>query len=123
MDTLYERLGGANGISRLVDDVVEAHMNNPAVSARFLPYRERPEVMAQVKRHTCEFFGAGSGGPEQYTGRDMPAAHQGMNISEGEYLAVVDDIMGVLERHDHDQQTRAEVLFVLYSLKGGIVHV
>ena len=40
MQTLYERLGGATGISALVDDIIEAHMNNPAIKARFLPSRD-----------------------------------------------------------------------------------
>ena len=30
---LYERLGGADGITAIVDAVVEAHMSNPAISA------------------------------------------------------------------------------------------
>ena len=43
-----------------VDDVVEAHMNNPAISARFLPYKERPEYLDQIKAHQVNFFGEGS---------------------------------------------------------------
>ena len=65
-------------------------MANPMVRDRFLPYREKPDTLAKVKHHTCNFFGAGSGGPEQYSGRSMPDTHRGMNISEQEYLAVVD---------------------------------
>ena len=49
--TLYERLGGEEGIIAIVDDVVEAHMNNPAISARFLPYKDRPEYLEQIKKH------------------------------------------------------------------------
>jgi hemoglobin len=36
--TLFERLRGRSGISMLVDDAVDAHMKNPAINARFLPY-------------------------------------------------------------------------------------
>ncbi len=61
--TLFERLGGTKGISMIVDDAVEAHMNNPAVNARFLPLKEQPERLAIIKQHTIEFFSAGSGGP------------------------------------------------------------
>jgi hemoglobin len=122
-NSLYERLGAAAGIAALVDDVVEAHMNNPLINARFLPYRERPDTLAKVKHHTCNFFGAGSGGPEQYAGRSMPDAHRGMNISEQEFLAVVDDILGTLEKHDIDAETRKDVLAIVYSLKGEIIRV
>jgi hemoglobin len=66
--TLFERLGGTEGITMIVDDAVETHMNNPAVSARFLPYKEQPEHLAIVKQHTVDFFCAGSGGPAIYSG-------------------------------------------------------
>lgn len=122
MNSLYQRLGGAQGISRLVDDVVEAHLSNPVIKARFLPYLERPEYVDQIKRHTRDFFGAGSGGPEAYSGRSMVEAHRGMNISEAEYMAAVDDILGVLTKHDLDAQTHGDVLFILYSMKGEILH-
>lgn len=119
---LYERLGGATGIATLVDDIVEAHMNNPAIKARFLPYRDDPAHLASVKRHTCEFLGAGSGGPEQYSGRGMPAAHRGMNVSAEEFMAAIDDILSALDKHKIDEQTRKDVLAIAYSLKEQIIH-
>ncbi|MGE5338857.1 MAG: group I truncated hemoglobin [Gemmatimonadota bacterium] len=123
MNSLYERLGGSVGISRLVDDIVDAHMVNPAIRARFLPYRETPQRMNELKMHLCNFLGAGSGGPERYTGRSMPDSHRGMNINEAEYMAAVDDILAALERHRIDEQTRKDVLAIAYSLKGEIMHI
>jgi len=122
INSLYERLGGSGGISRLVDDIVEAHMVNPTIRARFLPYRDTPQRMKELKTHLCNFLGAGSGGPERYTGRSMPDSHRGMNINEAEYMAAVDDILAVLERHRIDEQTRKDVLAIAYSLKGEIMH-
>lgn len=122
MSTLYERLGGASGIAVLVDDIIEAHMANPAIQSRFLPYRERPEDLDRAKGHLRDFLGMGSGGPEQYNGRSMPDTHRGMNISAAEYLATIDDIMQVLEKHDIDEQTRKDVLAIAYSLKDEIMN-
>ena len=85
--TLYERLGGADGIARLVDDAVDAHLSNPEVKTRF----ENTKDIEHAKKMSREFFCAGAGGPETYTGRDMRTAHKGMNISEQEYVAVVDE--------------------------------
>ena len=119
--TLYERLGGEEGIITIVDDVVEAHMNNPDVSARFLPYKERPEHLAQVKKHTVNFFCAGSGGPQQYGGRDMTTTHRGMNINATEYMHVIDDVMGVLDKHNKSEETKKDVLAIFYSLKDQIM--
>jgi len=119
--SLFERLGGTKGITTIVDDVIEAHMQNPAIQARFLPYKEQPERMAVIRQHTIEFFSAGSGGPVTYTGRDMPATHKGMNISPAEYMYVVDDILLVLDRHKIDEESKKDVLAILWSLKGMII--
>lgn len=117
--TLYQRLGGADGIARLVDDVIAAHLDNPIVKSRF----EYIKDMEHAKRMACEFFCAGSGGPEPYTGKDMLAAHKGMNISEQEYLAVMDDIVGAMKKHELDEGTQKDVIAILYSLKGSIIRV
>ena len=117
--TLYQRLGGADGIARLVNDVIAAHLDNPLVKSRF----ENIEDMEHAKRMAREFFCAGSGGPEPYTGKDMLAAHKGMNISEQEYLAVMDDIVGAMNKHKLDEGTKNDVIGILYSLKGNIIRV
>ncbi len=117
--TLYERLGKAEGIARIVDDVIAAHLRNPIVKSRF----ENVKDLEHAKRMAREFFCAGSGGPEAYTGKDMLAAHKGMNISELEYLAVMDDIVGALEKHQVEDATRNDVIAILYSLKGNIIRV
>ena len=119
--TLFERLGGTSGITAIVDDVIEAHMNNPAISARFKPYEDQPERFAKIRQHTIEFFSAGSGGPVEYKGKDMPVTHQGMNISAAEYMHVIEDIMGVLEKHNIDETSEKDVLAILWSLKGMIM--
>lgn len=116
---LFERLGGADGIGRLVEDVMAAHLQNPVVQTRFQNIKD----LEHAKRMAREFFGAGSGGPAPYTGRDMLTTHRGMNISEQEYLAVMDDIMGALDKHRIDETTKKDVLAILYSLKGQIIRV
>ncbi len=100
-----------------MDDVIEAHMNNPAINARFIPYQDQPERFAKIRQHTIDFFSAGSGGPVEYKGRDMLTTHQGMNISAAEYMHVMDDIMGVLEKHQIDEESKKDVLAILWSLK------
>lgn len=117
--TLYQRLGGADGISRIVDDVMAAHLGNPIVKARF----ESITDMEHAKRMACEFFCAGAGGPEAYTGKDMLTAHKGMNISEQEYLEVMDDTVNAMNRNAIDAGTINEVVAILYSLKGNIIRV
>lgn len=123
MQTLFERLGGRTGIAALVEDIVVAHMENPTIRARFLPFASQTERLATIKRHLCAFLEMGSGGNLAYEGRSMRDAHTGMNVSPEEYMAAIDDILMVLRKHDIDPTTQAEVLAIAYSLKGDIIRV
>jgi len=114
---LYERLGGAAGIARIVDDIMADHLTNPVVGPRFRNISD----LDHAKKMACDFFCAGAGGPEKYVGKDMRAAHRGMNVNEQEYVAVMDDIMGALGKNGIDEATKKDVLAILYSLKGDIV--
>lgn len=123
IDSLYERLGGSTGINELVEDIVDRHMENPTIQARFRPYLEDPEKLNATKQHLCAFLEAGSGGPAEYKGRSMPEAHRGMNISAAEYMSAVDDIMDALQTHDIDEQTQKDVLAIAFQLKDDIMCV
>lgn len=119
--SLYERLGKVEGITLIVDDVIEAHMNNPAIKDRFIPYKTQPERLASIRQHTIDFFSAGSGGPVEYKGRDMPTTHKGMGINAEEYMYTVDDILNVLDEHSIDEASKKDVLSILWSLKETII--
>lgn len=121
--SLFVRLGGSAGIRALVEDIVAMHMENPVIGARFRPFLETPEKLALAKDHMCAFLEAGSGGNASYGGRDMRTAHRGMNVSEAEYMAAIDDILAALKKHARDEQTQKDVLAIAYSLKGEILHV
>ena len=122
-EPLYRRLGGSKGIASLVDDLVAAHLENPTIKARFVPLLGDPARVSVIKQHTCQFLESGGGGPAKYEGRSMPDAHRGMNISAAEYVAATDDILLVLRKHNIDEQTQKDVLWIVYSLKAGIVHL
>jgi hemoglobin len=117
--TLYQRLGQREGIARITRTLIENHLANPLVSTRYA----NSENMARVEQRVVEFFCAAAGGPETYSGQDMLATHRGMNISEQEFVSVIDDAMAALETHGIDAATRNEVLAMLWSLKGDVIRV
>lgn len=121
-NSLFERLGGVQGITLIVDDVIEAHMNNPEIKEIFIPYKQQPERLASIRQHTIEFFSAGSGGSVAYKGRDMSSTHKGMNISPHQYMCAVDDVLSVLDKHEIDDESKKDVLAILWSLKNAIMH-
>lgn len=115
--TLYERLGGADGIRRLVTDIVDNHYRNPLIRTRFEQVKDR----AALERHSFEFLCAGSGGPQAYSGKDLPSAHRGMNVSEQELIAAIDDIVAAMTKNRIEQTAQGEVVAILYSLKGDVL--
>jgi len=119
--TLYERLGRVEGITAIVDDIIDKHMKNPGINARYLPLKDDLDYFVEVRQHLINFLAWGSGGPEEYTGKDMVAAHRGMNISAGEYMDVMDDIMSSLEKNQVDEQSKKDVLAIAYSLKDQMI--
>lgn len=121
--TLFERLGASAGIRRIVDGMVEAHLRNPTIAARFQPYLDDPDRVEGIKRHICTYFEAQAGGHRAYEGRSMTEAHRGMNIDEAEYMAAIDDILETMRKLGHDEDTRNEVLVALYSEKDDIIRV
>ena len=116
--TLYDRLGRHEGIARITRSLIDNHLANPLVSVRYAG-----SDMKKVEQRVIEFFCAGAGGPETYTGKDMLATHKGMNISEQEFVAVVDDAMAALQSNGIDADTRNDVLAILWSLKGEVIRV
>jgi hemoglobin len=114
--SLYERLGESEGIQRIANDLVNNHVNNQLVGKRFAD-----SDLPVIKKVAAEFFITGSGGPGVYKGEDMIATHKGMNISGGEFLAVLDDAMGALEKNDVGQREKEEVLFILFSMRNEVM--
>jgi len=119
--SLYERLGGEEGVASIVDDIMEAHLENPDIKHVFSPIAKDPERLNVFTKHVNEFLSAGTGGGATYTGKDMPSAHKGLNTSEKEFMSAVDDILFVLGKHNIDEETKKDMLYILYSLKGVVI--
>jgi len=114
--TLYERLGGTEGITRIANDVVDNHLANPCIATRFQKIDSRG-----LKKAAASFFITGTGGPQVYEGKDMVTAHANMNVSAEEFVAVLDDALAALTKNGIGQREQEEVLFALYSMKATIV--
>jgi len=69
--SIFDRLGGTDGISSIVDDIAEAHLINPVIKDVFLPLKEDPAHFESFKVHVKEFLASGTGGGVTYTGKDL----------------------------------------------------
>jgi hemoglobin len=117
-DTLYARLGGTEGITQIASDLVDNHLANPLIAARF-----SGSDVPRFKETARDFFMLGSGGPQVYKGKDMVTAHKHMNISDNEFMAAVDDLMKALDNSGIGDQEKSEVLYIFYTLRPEVVGV
>ena len=116
--SLYERLGSEAGIRKFVTDVLKLHHANPIISPR---YDNAKKSDAELIELVVDLTGAGTGGPQTYKGMSMLAAHKGMNCSEQEFIAVLDDIVSAMKKNGVDPQAQSVFFWILYGLKAEIV--
>ena len=114
--SLNDRLGGTPAITAVVDDFV----GNVAADNRINGFFARTEI-PRLKKLLVEQICAGTGGPCTYTGRSMPAAHKGMNITDAQFGALVEDLQKTLDKFKVPEKEQGELLGVLGPMKPQIV--
>ncbi len=113
---LYHRLGGVNSIKVVVDDFVGFVAADTRINSRFT----KTDV-PKLKQHLVEQICQGTGGPCTYKGRDMVTTHQGMNITDSEFGALVEDLIKALDKNKVPEQEKQELLGILGPMKPAIV--
>ena len=114
--SLYDRLGGQPAITAVVDDFV----GNVAADSRINGLFARTDI-PRLKRLLVEQICAGTGGPCTYTGRSMQAAHKGMNITDAQFNALVEDLQKSLNKFKVPEKEQSDLLAVLGPMKPQIV--
>src|SRR5437660_1359884 len=82
--SLYERLGGEAAISAVIDDFAARVLADARVNKKFAK-SDPQRLVFHLKEQVC----AVTGGPCKYTGRSMTETHKNMNVTEGEFDALV----------------------------------
>ncbi len=114
--TLFERLGGLDAITAVVDDMVA----NIAADARINTFFANADI-TNLKAKLVEQICAASGGPCTYTGKSMKESHTGMGVKEEHFNALVEDLVKALDKYKVQDPERTELLTALGGMKGDIV--
>ena len=117
--TLYERLGGYDAISAVVNDLLP-RLQADSQLARFWQHRGE-DGLKREKQLLIDFLCSSAGGPLYYTGRDMKTSHTGMKISESDWSAFLGHLNATLEIFRVPQTERDEVVAFVQSTKPDIV--
>ncbi len=113
---LYDRLGGKDAITAVVNDFVA----NVVADERINMYFKNADG-ARLTQMLIDQICAATGGPCTYTGKDMKTVHTGMNIREEHFDALVEDLVKSLDKFKVGESEKTELLTALGSMKGDIV--
>jgi hemoglobin len=114
--SLYDRLGGLPAITAVVDEFVNRTTADPRIKDRF--FNTDP---VNLKKLLTEFVCMATGGPCKYTGRDMTTSHGGMELVDDEFTALVENLIGALDKFKVPEKEKGELLGALGPLKPQIV--
>jgi hemoglobin len=98
-DTLWERLGGVKGVTKVVDDFTAVAATDPKVDfSRGGKYKLTDDDVAKFKQDLVGWISSKTGGPLPYKGKGMKVAHEGMHITDAQFNALAADLKAVLEK-------------------------
>ena len=117
MDTLYDRLGGQDAITKVVDVFYEKVLADETVNQFF-----RETDMEKQRRHQSLFISWALGGPNQYSGKSMELAHKGMNLNDEHFGAIAIHLAASLRKFNVSDQDINEVLDKLTTMKNDILY-
>lgn len=133
--TLFERLGGEQGVTAIIEDFIPRALQDPRVNwerkglvrtglfHRNQPaaWQTTPSNVATLKKHLIQFLSLTTGGPAKYEGKEMKSAHADMHIANPEFDAVVGDLKASLDKLQIPNTEQKELLAIIESTRAEIV--
>jgi hemoglobin len=89
--TLYDQLGGEQGIAALTDASLDRYAADPRVAPAFAH-----ADVGRFRRMFAQYLCQVADGPCRYTGDSMAEVHRGMKISETQFNAVVEGLTAAM---------------------------
>jgi len=84
---MWEAFHGAEGVSRIVDALVDRSIADPRIAGAFVSHD-----LIRLRRMLKEQFGYILGGPVTYTGRDMESSHRDLGLQPSDMGALVENL-------------------------------
>ena len=115
--TLYEQLGAQQGVAKIVDTFVELLLADPLIRDTF-----KDTEMKRLHRTLNEQFCVVSDGPCTYTGDPMKEVHQGFEITNASFNALVEDLQTAMDRNNVPSRVQNKLVAKLAPMQRDIVN-
>jgi hemoglobin len=116
--SLYDRLGGIDAIKAVVGEFAGRVLADPRVNKKFAK-SDAPRLVLHLEEIVCKV----TGGPCEYSGLSMKDSHQNMKVTDGEFKALVEDLVGALDKFNVAEKEKSDLLKLLGPLHDQIVEV
>ncbi|MGH8532181.1 MAG: group I truncated hemoglobin [Gammaproteobacteria bacterium] len=113
---LFERLGGQEGITAIVEGLI----SNIGADPRTRLYFTNIDI-GRFKTKMVEYLCEQTGGPCKYTGGEMKARHAPLQIENAAFDAFMEDLTKALDNKQVAQSDKDELLEIHRKLKPDVV--
>ncbi len=117
--TLYQRLGGYDGIASYVALVFPRVAQHPELAHMFRGHGK--DSQQRQFQFVVELICQKTGGPCAYVGRPMPQVHDGLGITDGNWSAFMKIISDGMDEKKYPADVRDEFLDIWRSFRDGVV--
>ncbi len=117
--TLYDRLGGKDGVAAVVDSLIKNVSADPDIKKYFA--KETGAKLDHFKQMLNDQICEAAGGPCKYAGKDMKTAHTGMKINDAAWDAFVKDFTLALAENKVGDAETGELLAIVAPMHDDIV--
>ncbi|MDX1491808.1 MAG: group 1 truncated hemoglobin [Pseudohongiellaceae bacterium] len=117
-DSLYLALGGHDGIAKITQLFVMEIAYDDRVFHHFADSNVE-RFAEKFAEHLCTVVD----GPCQYTGDSMIDIHTGMDVTEGGFNAIVEDLMNAMNQADISIGVQNRVLARLAKFRGEVINL
>ena len=116
--SLYERLGGEMGLTKLVDGFYERAMQDDRLRGFF--EKNRAKILS-IKKRMVQFISKCAGGPSNYDASTLRQIHYNMNIGDRQYDVALDLFyQGVLKDLNLDKHEAMALIRILQPVRAEV---
>ena len=119
--SLYLRVGGYDAIAAFADDLLARLTKDPQLAVYWKGKCQ--DSMRKERQVLVDFLCSITGGPVNYSGRDMKTSHIGLGITESEWETFARHAVASLNDLGVREREKADILALAGSFKDDIVEV
>lgn len=116
MENLFNKYGGFATVSKIVHEFYRQVLQSPTLKPYFAKVN-----MERLINHQTNFIAQVLGGPANYSGSEIGAAHAHLKISADAFGEVANILQEVLEDAGMDNEDVESVMAIVASTRGAIV--